>query len=148
MEGNQIQTYLTNLDGEISLREELLSRYLNQGSKLYLLMRNVGTLMTVVGLIWAWWRNSNVGLIITLVSFLICIWLTDYLDYSSKILTEMRLISILKEQKSLMLHSHVEDVTAFIVSSMTTVSEERQGATFISESAATQRGLEIAKKSN
>jgi hypothetical protein len=150
MEDNTVETFIANLEGEISIREDLIKTYLDSGSKLYLMTRNVGTFLVSLGLLLYWLGYTHLVLSAAVVFLLTCIWVADYLDYSAKILIEMRLVCTLKDYKSAVTQERkyvkIADPVSYVATKLISLQEERVGATFVLESDMTKRAQELTKK--
>jgi hypothetical protein len=150
MSDTHIEGFICDLHGEISVREDLVRRLLNRGHKMYLLTRNVGTLMNLVG-IGMILRGCSIQIPIAIMAIsLLTTWLNDYLNHAGRILTEMEFISTLKvvleEIQTTIKFTQIENEKVFISDHVMKIVEQRREVSPIPQLEITKRGVEVSKK--
>jgi hypothetical protein len=147
----EVETFLTNLRGEIDIRCEYVDKIKSRASKIYLLIRNVGTLLTLFGFLRGIWFGVSEWLMsYILVVLLLSIWVNDFLDYSRVILSETQCIADMKEillRTTLTLElTKIEDLRDFLASAMTELMEKRAATHFVPLYKSADRGEALVKK--
>lgn len=150
MENDHIEGFICDLNGEISLRTELIYKLTSRAHKIYLLTRNLGTLINLIG-IWMVYQGCSIRIPIGILSSSIFImWINDYLNYSGRILSEMGFISTLKvmleEVKTTTKLTQIGDEKLFISSRMLLLADRRHDVSLISQTKSVERGTNMVKK--
>lgn len=124
-----METFLQELRGEIDIRSEYVEKIKNRASKFYLLIRNFGTMLTLIGFIMMHFGYSQWIMTGILCLLLFMIWLNDFLDYSIVILVESEFISTLNDVLITMTltskFTKIENVEKYIADQIHIIGEKR-----------------------
>lgn len=145
-----METFLAGLKGEIDIRSDYVEKLKTRASKIYLLLRNLGTVSTFIGVV-LFYLGYSQRILSTILYLILCaIWVNDFLDYSMVILLESQFVSELKEMlvkvSLTSKFTKIEDLQEYITQQMMTLSDKREGLSFVSASDSLRRGTMLMKK--